>query len=193
MKVKNFIYSILLLVSSGLLLSSCSKDGDTTNNQEDTDILTSATFANVCNGVAVSDAAEYSTESGDVSPIYVFSRNSQNDSYISAYGKVPSDWEPNISRPEEAQLVACVTVIESSDSGKCEYDGDNETFTLNTYDAKYKVSLYNAKTAELVAETEFDLSYDDCPTDFLFTSSENDDYAAYGYSLTDFARQYVEH
>ncbi|MQA62787.1 MAG: hypothetical protein GEU86_15140 [Actinophytocola sp.] len=63
----------------------------------------------------------------------------------------PEIWQPDKARPQDVQLVACVSKPDEGEKvGSC-------TFTSNTFDlhrGEYEVTVYEARTGKEVAELE---------------------------------------
>ena len=67
-------------------------------------------------------------------------------------GGDPDVWHP--TDPTTVQLVACVTTAKRGEHhGACTYKGDGGTYTMNYYDGIYTISVYQARSGELLART----------------------------------------
>lgn len=154
-------------------------------------------FEQVCNGVAFAPAKAYEPTAGGIHPLYVFDRENDSETFSESYKELPSSWKMEWEESQETQLVACLTVTQQVLANTCEFDpdeGETEGYVLETYDTTYEVSLYGAKSGELLDSTTFDLAGDDCPMVHFFTEGEYTDSSSADYTqaLIDFVKPYVQ-
>ncbi|MBE9100984.1 hypothetical protein [Vacuolonema iberomarrocanum] len=210
--VAYFAASMLLVISLAACQSQSVSESDEVENPttaeeeiadiEPDDAATSAgrvfpsDFEDACNGAPVPQAAAYEQTVGSIHPVYVFYRETADDSFIQGSGRVPEAWEVPWEDAANAQLVVCLTPVERTLNQSCEFtsDDDPDTYTLEIYDTVYEISVRAAQTGEELESTSLDLKADECPMFHMFTEGELVDQrnADFEQSLVEFVKPYVQ-
>jgi hypothetical protein len=97
-------------------------------------------------------------------------------------------------RETEAELVACLTVLDLKERGHCSYRGASSSGTIIKFRVTYEITLYEAATGEVLATGQISGPEGDCPQHAGF--AEDNVKVQYGLPSKDelvaFLRPYVE-
>lgn len=63
----------------------------------------------------------------------------------------------------EASSILCATVVESSETERCEFEQDGETFTLVMMEATYDIELRFASSGNVIGTDTVSAASDECP------------------------------
>ncbi|MEM7770932.1 MAG: hypothetical protein AAF327_10515 [Cyanobacteria bacterium P01_A01_bin.37] len=154
-------------------------------------------YAQVCNGIAFTPAATYTSTTGEVHPLYVFDREKDTDAFSKSYRSLPDGWEKSWEESQATQLVACLTVTQETLANSCEFppdEGETEAYVLETYNTNYAVEIYAANSGEQLDNTTFEIQGAECPMFHMFTEGEYTDTSSADYSqaLLEFVKPYVQ-
>ncbi len=166
----------LLIAGSAVLLASCGSSGssgsdagseeasgDATTTTGLAPIYTESEFDQVCRGTGLASATGYTAESG-VHPVVVLQGEDPDYSYSSV--TLPDGWEPESGAYESTQLVACLDRVSATPVELCEGYEDSDsgtTWSVQTFDATYELTVRDAQSAEVIAEETFEGPSDGCP------------------------------
>ncbi len=89
----------------------------------------------------------------------------------------------------ETELVACVTPAERSQVKDCPF---RDGYVVELHDTRFEVSLHEAQTGKLVAQTRLDVKASECPTGRMFQKQREIEDADPKPALVEFARPHVE-
>ncbi len=104
----------------------------------------------VCSGAAVAETAVYTNDSG-IHPIAIFSVFNTEALQL-RQSEFPSSWQPETV--SDIELVAC-TANDSVFVESCEYTiEDGSTGTIERYQLKTTITLYEAQTGTIIDTTE---------------------------------------
>ncbi|MBN2495385.1 MAG: ankyrin repeat domain-containing protein [Deltaproteobacteria bacterium] len=144
----------------------------------------------VCAGEGLADAAPYVKQAGRASLVYYFERRSDEYRWPGRGPGRPSlpRWWTSWEDPSHTQLVACVDLSEKKKVQDCRYEGGGGG--ISVYDAKVKMTLYEAKTGRRVDARSFDKSGPRCP--IVKSGSEQEGlYPSYSKELEAFLAPHV--
>ncbi len=180
---------LCLIAGSTLLLGACGssgsdaieaepgREGDATATTEaaaPTPIFSETEFTQVCRGTGLETASSYSAE-GDLHPLVILEGEDPEYSYSSV--TLPDGWETAYETYETTELVACLNRVSTTPVELCEGYEDEESgisWSVQTFDSSYDLTLRDAKTAEIVAEQSFEGPSDGCPMFSFFTEGDPD-------------------
>lgn len=154
---------VVTAVTAALALGACGGDDEGSGSVDLADGLPSAA---VCNGDP-SDAAPAASE-----PFAGYAYLNDGDGWSSAWFDVFGDQQAIVG--DDATTIMCVTVAASTETDRCDYEQDGDTFTLVLVDADYDVELRTAESAEVVASDSFTVTAEDCPGFTSWTVGETE-------------------
>jgi hypothetical protein len=157
-----------------------------------TELFTDSDFAPVCRGTGVEAATAYSGGAG-VHKVVVLGGEDPEYGIVSV--SLPDGWEPGFEDLAEVELVACANRTAATESELCEgYEDEGLEWSIQTYDATWEVTLRDATTAEVVAETTLTATADGCPVVSFYSEGDPTpvpDYATPDAELEVFLKEYV--
>lgn len=126
--------------------------------------LFSATdFEPACRGVGIGAAAPYLPGDGIN---FIVALEGEAPSYGAHFGALADGWEAPWETIDQTELVVCMNRVETRAGELCTGYQDEESgieWEVQTFGARYDVSLVEAQTAATVATAQFDAPADDCP------------------------------
>lgn len=174
------IIIVALIASSGKSnnKNSTETDDDTpkTSNTESKAIVatTISDLSKGCQGSPISNAASY--EGSSPHKIALFDESFINKGRYSSSLATITDrtWEVEYQKHTEAQLIGCLQIKSSSDTGrKCTLeDSDKKQISIGQYDVTYELKIYEAKTNKELATKTINGPAGDCP--FIASYSKSD-------------------
>ncbi|MEZ5377329.1 MAG: hypothetical protein R2733_12560 [Acidimicrobiales bacterium] len=199
----------LLIAGSALFLASCGSSGSdtaaggsdggsseatTTTEAGPSPIYTESEFDQVCRGTGLEAAAGLSAETG-VHPLVILEGEDPEYSYSSV--TLPDGWEVEIGNYEATEMVACLNRVSATPVELCEGYEDSDSgisWSVQTFDATYELTLRDAKTAEVIATESFEGPSDGCPMFSIFSEGDPDPAPEYDVPSADievFLKDYV--
>lgn len=159
--------------------------------------ITSADFAQVCNGIAIDEAKAYIPDSETINYLYVFERQNEREAFSKSLKSLPNGWEVPWNFSQETSLTACVTIVQETLAKTCEFPSDEEKVDphlLEIYDTIYQVNIYAAQSAGSLDNTTLDVKAGDCPSFYMFAEGELKDKlnADYRQALLELVGPYVQ-
>lgn len=148
------------ILSVALMLAACGAEPTADNPAElKTDSISEHELARVCRNYYLPSAPEYSSDSSEIRPVYIYDKikDDDKDFTLIAYHDIPdietpipTDWTLNHEQPENIQLVTCITRTQGEFFQTCEYD---DGYSAEVYNAVYTMRLLSTKTGAEVATT----------------------------------------
>lgn len=152
--------------------SSDAPAGEATATTAVTPIFSDTEFTQVCRGTGLATASAYTTE-GDLHPLVVLEGEDPEYGYSSV--TLPDGWETAYESYESTQLVACLNRVATTPVELCEGYEDEESgisWSVQTFDSTYDLTLRDAQSAEIVAEETFEGPSDGCPMFSIFSEGD---------------------
>ena len=135
------------------------------------DKLFDTQFAQVCRGTAGQPAAAaYDTGPG-IRPFLTMTSDDGVEYRGTSAGTFPDGWRVRWPSLPDAQLVVCAHRISATPVAVCEgYEDDDSgvQWSVQTHDAVYNYVVRQARTAEVVGTTKFEVSAGGCPRFSMF-------------------------
>ncbi len=200
----------LLIAGSAVVLASCgsssssgsdaalesadSAGGEATTTTAVTPIFSETEFTQVCRGTGLATASAYTPE-GDLHPLVVLEGEDPEYGYSSV--TLPDGWETSYESYESTQLVACLDRVSTTPVELCEGYEDDESgisWSVQTFDSTYELTLRDAQSAEVVAEETFEGPSEGCPMFSIFSEGDPDPAPEYDVPSADievFLKDYV--
>ncbi len=197
----------LLIAGSVLLLASCGSSGsdvglesadsaanENTTTSGPTPIFSESEFSQVCRGTGLATASAYTPE-GDLHPLVFLEGEDPEYSYSTV--TLPDGWETSFESFETTQLVACLNRVSATPAELCEgYEDDDSdlSWSVQTFDSSYELTLRDAQSATVVAEQAFEGPSEGCPMLSFFTEGDPNpapDYDVPSTEIEVFLKQYV--
>ena len=153
---------IALATFTGMLLAACGgSDGDGS-----VDLADGLPSAAVCNG----EPSSVNPPSSDPFSGYVYLNDGEGWStgWSGAFG------EQHAIVGDDATSILCVSVADSTEVERCEYEEDGEAFTLVMASATYDLELRHADTAAVVATDTVTAEAGECPFVTSWTAGEGE-------------------
>jgi hypothetical protein len=154
--------------ATGSSESSGSEETTTTASQ----IFSETDFAQVCRGTGLATATPYNAD-GAVNPVVMLQADGAEYGYASV--TLPDGWESSYPAYESTELVGCLERTAATEAELCEGYQDEDSgvsWSVQLHDSTYALTLRDAVTAEVIAESTFDAPAQDCPM-FSFFSSDD--------------------
>jgi len=109
-------------------------------------------FADICRGnEPPTGGMAYEKAAGKASKLVVLESHGDKSSYLV---KTPTPLDPwKADKPEDAQLIVCVTVKDSNKAHECRFDQRKPARYLELHDATYAVSIHDAATGKKHVDT----------------------------------------
>ena len=183
---------IALLAASG-----CGSDDDSADTPAVTDASATADaevsademfdtdYEQVCRDTGQPRAAEYVAGPG-VHPILVLTSDDGTD-FMGASPTLPEGWAATFPDLEQAQLVGCIVRTAATPVELCEGYEDDDTgaqWSVQTHDVTYEYTVRNARTAEVLGRSTFEVPAGQCPM-FSMHSSDDPDPDPYYPNISD--------
>jgi hypothetical protein len=176
---------LLFLLAVLLSLAACDDGGSESSGiqpPDDPALLQSFHLAALCSGTAIAAAAPYDAAES-LHPIALYSQNSFDgsvyDFMFPSQTNLPEEWSVPVDQPFGAiELVGCLARTEETLVERCEgyeIDGEDQTGTVEIYDAVYELTIYAAQTGEVVGTETIDTFMDECPSFVMFTTGSGED------------------
>ncbi len=176
---------LLFLLAVLLTLAACDdggSEGSGIQPPDDPALLQSFHLAAVCSGTAIAAAAPYDA-AGSLHPIALYSQNSFDgavyDFMFPSQTNLPEAWTVPVDQPfSDVELVGCLARTEETLVESCEgyeIDGEDQTGTVEIYDAVYELTIYAAQTGEVVGTETIDTFLDECPSFVMFSTGSGED------------------
>ncbi|MGI9602544.1 MAG: hypothetical protein ACR2QE_11710 [Acidimicrobiales bacterium] len=168
---------------------------DTATDTDDlpTALITESDFAPVCRETGIAEATAFTAGPG-VHKVAVLGGEDPEYGLISV--SLPDGWEAGFEDLSEVQLVACANRVAATESELCEgYEDEGLEWSIQTYDATWEITLRDATTAEVVAETTLEAVADGCPVVSFYSEGDPSpvsDFATPDAELEVFLKEYVD-
>lgn len=175
----------LIALSLTLVLGACagtdddaaSTDGATSTDTDASaateELLFDTNFAQVCRDTGQPRAAEYVAGPG-THPILVL-RSDDGADFTTDSGTLPEGWVAQWPELESAQLVGCIVRTAATPVEVCEgYEDDDSglEWTVQTHNVTYSYTVRNARTAEVLGSSTFDVPAGDCPMFSMYSEGD---------------------
>ncbi|WP_420628851.1 hypothetical protein [Candidatus Leptofilum sp.] len=178
---KTFILIFFLLIGIGA--AACGGDGGGNTPPSDPAELKSFHLAGVCTGTVIEAAADYDASGSGPHKIALYSQNSFDgdiyDIMFPSQTDIPEAWTTAVDQPfSDIELVGCLARTETTLVDTCEgYEIDEEERegTVEIYDAMYELTIYAAKTGEVVGTATIETFMDECPSFVMFSTGSGED------------------
>ncbi|MCP5025837.1 MAG: hypothetical protein GY929_06090 [Actinomycetia bacterium] len=160
---------------------------DSGSSDEDagsTSLFSETDFAPVCRETGISNATDYSEAATGLSKMVIL--EGTDPDYGFSVVTLPDGWETSFEDIEDTELVACLNRVSASPAELCEgyKDDDSDTeWSIQLHDTEYQLTVREATTAAIVAESSFSAPAEDCPMISFF--SEGDDVPVLDYDTPD--------
>ena len=145
--------------------------GSSNNSRQSVTATDSYDYDKVCtNKYSVSNAADYTKGSATVVAFY----NSESSStYYTNLYDIKDSWRVDNDTPGAVQLVACLDFKGGSMAGKdCQFESDGENVSIPLYHSQYKLTVYEAKTGEVVTSEDIETNTNECPSFASYIKSD---------------------
>lgn len=149
-----------------MTLAACG-GSDGSSSSDDLDFADSFASAAVCNG----EPSDVNPPASEPFAGYAY-LNEGSGAWGFGWSSVFGDQTAIVG--DDATAILCVTVTETTESERCEYEEDGEMFTLVMVEASYDIELRNADTASVIARDSFDVAADECPFVTSWTEGEGE-------------------
>lgn len=149
---------------AGLAVAACGGDDD--EGSDSVDLADGLASAAVCNG----EPSDANPPSSDPFSGYVYVN--EGDGWTTGWGDLFGDQQAIVG--DDATTILCVSVTESTEVQRCDYERDGETFTLVMASATYDIELREADTAEVVAGDTVSVEAEECPGITSWTEGESE-------------------
>lgn len=200
----------VMIAGSAIFLAACGSSGsETTLESADSggdssaaeittttvaEIFSRNDFAQVCRGTGLATTAAYAPDA-ELSPIVVL--EGEDPDYSGSLVILPDGWETDFGSFETTQLVGCLDRVSATPAELCEGYADDESgisWSVQTHDSSYEMTLRDSQTAEIVAEATFEGPADGCPMFSSYTEGDPDPVLDYDVPSTEievFLKEYV--
>jgi hypothetical protein len=142
-------------------------------------------YEQVCRDTGQPRAAEYVAGPG-VHPILVLTSDDGTD-FMGASPTLPEGWAATFPDLEQTQLVGCIVRTAATPAELCEGYEDDDTgaqWSVQTHDVTYEYTVRNARTAEVLGRSTFEVPAGQCPM-FSMHSADDPDPDPYYPSISD--------
>ena len=160
---------------SGEPSSASTETDQTTETTAAVAIFSDTEFNQVCRGTGLATASAYVAGEGGLHPVVVLEGEDPEYGYSSV--TLPEGWETSYESYETTQLVACLDRVSATAAELCEGYEDEDSGTswsIQTFDSSYELTLRDAQSAEVVAEQAFEGPADGCPMFSFFSEGDPD-------------------
>ena len=179
MKKSLFLLFFLLI---GLVTAACGEGGGTAPPSDPAE-LKSFHLAEACTGTVIDVAAAYDASSSGPHLIALYSQNSFDESVYDfmfpSQTNFPEEWTVPVDQPfSDIELVGCLARVEETLVETCEgyeIDESDDEGTVEIYDAVYELTIYAAKTGEVVGTETIEAFIDECPSLVMFSTGPGED------------------
>ena len=137
--------------------------------------LTDDDIRAVCDGKAAAGAKAYSKTDPSAHAMAIFLKAGTSEFQDE---DIPPLRRFSPQKPEQTELVACVTRTAAAKKDACEFDSSKPSHFLDMYEATFELTVREAKTAAVVATKTATLPQNGCPMFHSFSSEREDDYPA---------------
>ena len=142
--------------------------GATDDGATTVDLASGLPSAAVCNG----EPSSVNPPATDPISGYVYLSEGEGEGWTTGWFDTFGDQHALIG--DEATLILCVTVTESTEGFRCPFEDDGETFELVRMNATYAYSMRNADTANEIARGTASAPAEECPTFTSWSSGEGE-------------------
>lgn len=170
-------------------------DSDGSTDEAPKTLFFAGDFEPACRGIGIEAASAYVPGDGINQLVVLAGEDPSYDTQMS--GALADGWDAPFETIEETELVACANRVSTTEGQLCEGYEDDESgisWSIQTYGADYDVTLRDAKTAEVVAESSFSEPAGDCPMFSFYSESgpqPQPDYATPDDALQAWLAEYV--
>ena len=184
---------LLFFISILLVTAACDSGSSGPEPPSDPAELKSFHLAEVCTGTSVDVAAAYGASSNELHPIVLYSQNSFDgevyDLMFPSQTDLPEDWTVAVDGDYSVvELVGCLARVQETLVETCEgyeLDETDEQGTVELYDAVYELSIFAARTGELVGTETIETFMDECPSFVMFSTGTGEDLVEERYGQPD--------
>lgn len=150
-------------------------------------------LAKMCTGTVIEAAAAYDASSSGPHKIALYNQNGYDntvyDLMFPSQTDLPEAWTTAFDQPfSDIELVGCLARTETTLVDTCEgyeIDEEDRTGTVEIYDAVYELTIYAAKTGEVLGTEPIETFMDECPSFVMFTTGPGEDLVEERYGLPD--------
>ena len=168
-------------------------DGGGGDDAPTTELFSESDFAPVCRGTGVAAASEFAAGAG-LHPVAVLAGADPDYGFSAA--QLPDGWKAQFPELGTVELVACMNRTSATPVELCEgYEDDGVSWSVQTHDSTYEVTLRSATTAEIIDEITLDAPADGCPIFSSFSEGSPDpvlDYETPSAELEVFLKPHVQ-
>ena len=182
MKKSLFVLFFLLV---GLGTAACDSDGGGGGIAPPSDPaeLKSFHLAEVCTGTVIDVSPEYDASSSGPHLIALYSQNSFDgdvyDLMFPSSTELPEAWTVPVGEAfTDVELVGCLARTQETLVETCEgyeLDETDEMGTVELYDAVYELTIYSAKSGEVLGTETIETFMDECPSFVMFSTGSGED------------------
>ncbi len=179
--MKKFLF-LLFILFIGLVTAACDEGGGTAPPSDPAE-LKSFHLADVCKGAMIDAAAAYDASSSGPHLIALYSQNSFDetiyDVMFPSQTNLPEEWTVPVDQPfSDIELVGCLARVEETLVETCEgyeLDETDEEGKVEIYDAVYELTIYAAKSGEVLGTETIETFMDECPSFVMFSTGPGED------------------
>jgi hypothetical protein len=124
--------------------------------------------AAVCNG----EPSDVNPPASDPASGYVYLSAGEDQGWTT--GWFDTFGEQHAIVGDDATMILCVTVTESTEASRCPFEDGGETFELVMMEASYSLSLRNADTADEIGKGTASAPAEECPVSTSWTPGEGE-------------------
>ncbi|MCA9919298.1 MAG: hypothetical protein KC445_15170 [Anaerolineales bacterium] len=189
---KTLLLLFFLLISLGAVACGDEGGGGITAPSDPAE-LQSFHLAQMCGGTAIEAAAAYDASGSGPHKIALYDQNGYDntvyDLMFPSQTDLPEAWTTAFDQPfSDIELVGCLARTEATLVDTCEgyeLDEEDREGKVEIYDATYELTIYAAKTGEVLGTETIETYMDECPTFVMFSTGDGEDLVEERYGSPD--------